>query len=94
MLRRVNHLRGSVMNRSPVVDLGGVSGALYRGAGYLLRRPAVARLLGGRTPVSDHVRSRYAGHFDGSNRRLAALVAHPIDLAGYPGMEPAAPRAG
>jgi hypothetical protein len=83
VLRRLNHVQSSTLNPCPIVSLGRTPGGLYRGAGYLLRRPPLSTLLGGRAPVSDHVRRTFAGHYDASNARLAGMVTHPLDLAGY-----------
>ena len=83
VLRRLNHVQSSTLNPRPIIALGRTPKGLYRGAGYLLRRPPLSTLLKGRKPVSDHVRKKYAGHYDESNARLADLVTHPLDLSGY-----------
>ena len=84
ILRRINHIQASVINPTPIVALGRSPGGLYRLAGGLLRRAPLGRILAGRRPVSDHVRARFSTYFRDSNARLAALAAHPLDLAGYP----------
>lgn len=83
VLRRLNHVQSSTLNPRPIVALGRTPKGLYRGAGYLLRRPPLSTLLKGRKPVSDYVRQKYAGHYDESNARLAEMVTHPLDLSGY-----------
>lgn len=83
VLRRINHVQRSVLVPTPVIALGTTPKGLYRAAGFLLRRPPFQALFGSRKPVSDHVRRRFAGYFDASNQRLAALVAHPLDLSAY-----------
>lgn len=83
VLRRLNHVQSSTLNPRPIVSFGRTPKGLYRGAGYLLRRPPLSRLLKGRKPVSDHVRAKFAGYYDASNARLADLITHPLDLSGY-----------
>ena len=83
VLRRINHVQASVLNPAPVIRLGTTPGGLYRAAGYLLKRPAVAKALAGRHPVSDHVRRRFTGYFAASNARLADLTGGLVDLAEY-----------
>lgn len=84
LLRRINHFRPEVLNRNPVVPLGPFGSLAFRGAGYLARRPTLARLLGDRRPVTAHVAQAFAGRFEASNARLKALLAHPVDLSAYP----------
>ncbi|SNR72030.1 hypothetical protein [Puniceibacterium sediminis] len=83
LLRRLNHVQSSTLNPWPILSLGRTPKGLYKGAGYLLKRKWVRGMMSGRKPVSDHVRERFAGCFDDSNARLAALVPHPLDLSGY-----------
>ena len=83
VLRRLNHVQSSTLNPRPVIALGRTPKGLYRGAGYLLRRPPLSTLLKGRKPVSEYVREKYAGHYDDSNARLKDMVTHPLDLSGY-----------
>lgn len=89
VLRRVNHLRTGMLNPAPVLPIGRGTRGLYRAVGRLATLPPLPRLCGGFRPVSALVAARFAGRFEASNARLAALVAHPLDLAGYP-----MPRAG
>ena len=86
VLRRINHVQASTLNPWPVVSFGRTPHGLYKLAGFALKRPPLASLLKGRTPVSDYARTRFAGRFDASNARLAGIVAHPLDLSRYPGM--------
>lgn len=83
VLRRINHLRPTALNRAPALSLGPAAETAFRGASWLLRRPAAATLLGGRRRVTEEARRRFAGRFDASNARLAAICAHPLDLSGY-----------
>lgn len=87
VLRRVNQVQASTLNPAPIVALGHSPKGLYKVAGYILRLPPVITMLKGRKPVSAHVRKRFAGYYRDSNARLAALMAHPVDLAGYEGVE-------
>ncbi|PIL21171.1 hypothetical protein P775_05680 [Puniceibacterium antarcticum] len=83
VLRRINHVQSSTLNPAPLLNLGTTPKGLYKIAGYVLKRPFLAKLLAGRKPVSDHVRRRFAGRFHDSNLRLARLATHPLDLEGY-----------
>lgn len=83
VLRRINHVQTSTMNPRPIVSIGKTPGGLYGAAGWLMRRPFVARLLGDPRPVTAHVRRTFAGRYDASNARLRALVGSGIDLGGY-----------
>ena len=82
VLRRINHVQRSVLNRRPVVALGATPFGLYRMAGGALRRRPFSGLMGARHPVSDHVARRFAGRFAASNRRLAD-IAGPLDMSAY-----------
>ena len=83
VLRRINHVQRSTLNPVPVIALGTTPKGLYKLAGFVLRQPVVARVLGGRKPVTAHVRQRFAGHFTASNARLAALCDAALDLSRY-----------
>ena len=83
VLRRINHLQASTLNPAPVVSFGTTPKGLYRLAGYALKRPPLSMLLSGRSPVSDYVRTRFDGMFHDSNRQLAQIVGHPLDLSEY-----------
>lgn len=83
VLRRVNQVQRSTLNPAPIIALGETPGGLYRGIGYLLRRPPFRTVFEGRKPVSDYVKRTFAGHFTASNTRLAAALAHPVDLGRY-----------
>jgi hypothetical protein len=84
LLRRINHVQASTLDPWPILSLGRTPHGLFRAAGWLLRRPPFPTLLKERRPVSAHVAARFAGHYRDSNARLAAIVRHPLDLAGYP----------
>lgn len=83
VLRRINHVQSSVLNPAPILHLGKTPKGLFKIAGYALKRPPFSTVLAGRKPVSDYVRSRFAGHFSDSNARLADLVRHPADFSNY-----------
>jgi len=83
VLRRVNKLQRSVLNPAPLVCLGTTPKGLYRATGYILRRQPFATLLRGRAPITDCVRKRFSGRYDASNRALAELVGHYVDLSAY-----------
>lgn len=82
VLRRLNHARREALHPWPALDGGG---ALYRAAAWLARKAPGTEGLRRRRPVSDHVRRRFAGRYDESNARLAAIAAHPLDISGYGG---------
>ena len=88
VLRRLNHLRRGPMNPWPPLSLGTPPRDAYRLAGWLLRRPALARRLSHLHPVSDAVRAALEGRFADSNRALAALRPE-LPLTGYEGIEAA-----
>lgn len=83
VLRRINKLQRSVLNPAPMIYLGTTPRGLYRIGGYVLRRQPFATLLGGRTPITDCVARRFSGRFEESNRALAGLVGHYVDLSDY-----------
>lgn len=85
VLRRINHLQASTLNPTPIVKLGTTPKGLYRGAGFLLKRPPLSSLFRGRRPVSDHVKRRFAGYYADSNQRLGEILSHPADLSAYEG---------
>jgi hypothetical protein len=83
VLRRLNHVQSSTLNPNPIVSFGKTPQGLYRGAGYLLRRPPLSNLLKTHRPVTDYVQKTFANYYKDSNARLAAQITHPLDLAGY-----------
>ena len=83
VLRRINHVTTSPLNPTPVLGLGRSPSFLFRSAGYLLRRPPLSALLGRGKPVSDYVKKHFAGRYTEANRRLAAMLHHPVDLSAY-----------
>jgi hypothetical protein len=84
ILRRINRIRRGILNPTPFLHLGTLSDLLYRGTGRVFAAGSVARRLQRWQPVSDHVRQRFGDYYSESNRRLAAICAHPLDLSGYP----------
>ena len=87
VLRRINHVQSSTLNPRPIFRLGRTPFGLYKLVGYLLRKPAMARLMGAHAPVSDVVRARFAGHYRASNARLAAMLPTDTDLSAYEGAD-------
>lgn len=87
LLRRANYFRREAMNLNPMIDLGPVGRLLYRGAGWLARRPFLPAAWGKAKPVTDLVRRRFGGQFADSNRRLAGMLHHPVSLKGYEGID-------
>jgi hypothetical protein len=83
ILRRINHLRRSPITPYPALPLDPSPDTLYRAAGYVLRRAPFSTLFKNKKPVSAHVERHYKGHYATSNKRLAEIVAHPIDLSRY-----------
>lgn len=81
-LRRINHFRNAPLNRGPMIDLGRASDQLRRAVGGAYRRFGAKD----RRPVANLARARFAGYFDDSNRALAEICSHPIELRAYPGM--------
>ena len=85
VLRRINHIQRSTLNPSPIIALAETPRGLFKLAGYALRKPSIASLLGHRKPISDLVRARFTGHFVASNARLAGLLTPGTDLSAYEG---------
>ncbi|TNC74790.1 hypothetical protein [Rubellimicrobium roseum] len=83
VLRRVNHVRPSALHHEPLLNLGTGGDHLFRATSYLMRRAFVAALMKSRTPVSQHVRARFAGYFSESNARLRRIVSNSIDMSAY-----------
>ncbi len=83
ILRRINHVQKSTLNPSPMVSFGRTPKGLYKLAGYALKRPPLSKVLSGRKPVSDYVRTAFKGVFHDSNQRLSHTAGHPLDLSGY-----------
>lgn len=82
-LRRVNHVQRGTLNPAPVVRLGQTPFGLYRSVGYLSRRIPLAGALKSRKPVSDFVRTRFAGYYSASNARLREMLGPAVDLSRY-----------
>ena len=82
-LRRINQLQASTLNPAPIIRFGTTPKGLYRLAGYALKRPPLSTLLSRRSPLSDYVQAKFSGRFHDSNRQLAQIVQHPLDLSGY-----------
>lgn len=86
MLRRINHVQTSTLNPTPIVSLGNTPYGLYKLFGYALKTPPLATVLKGKKPVSAYVRQQFKGVYDASNRHLADLITHPVDLNAYEGL--------
>ena len=82
ILRRINHFRRGAAKREVVLDLGGLSEAIYRVAHRLGRDRRVKGWLKDRMPVSSMVRERFQGRFGESNAKLQHAVGDMVDLAG------------
>lgn len=85
LLRRINKLQKSVLTPAPTIRIGTTPDGFYRAFGYLLRRPPFSWLLKGYHPVSAHVEKTFRGRFDESNRELARIAGHYLDLSEYGG---------
>jgi hypothetical protein len=83
LLRRINHFRTGPVNMAPMINLGGLSERLYRGAGALARRSVLLRVCDRWKPVTSVVQKQFRGRFAESNRALKALLGPQIDLTGY-----------
>lgn len=93
LLRRINQLQRSVLTPAPLIRLGTTPHGIYHAVGFAMRHKPFSTLLRNYRPVSDHVRKTFAGRFDDSNRRLAALLGDRVDLSAF-GMAPAPGPAG
>lgn len=82
ILRRINHFRREAAKREVALDLGGLSGGLYRATHRLGRHPRVRTWLKDMAPVSSVVRERFQGCFGESNLGLQSLLGDMVDLAG------------
>jgi hypothetical protein len=91
-LRRLNHFRSGPVSPDPVLDLGVGARLTSRGIGRAARAESLRRLVKRRNPVKDFVAEKFAGHFEDSNRSLAALCPD-LDLRGYQGIAPETPGA-
>ncbi|WP_171133143.1 MULTISPECIES: sulfotransferase [unclassified Ruegeria] len=83
VLRRINQVQSSVLNPNPFLHLGHTPNGLYRGAGYLLKRPLAKKLLGRKKPVTSFVKGHFSGRYSDSNHRLRSLVGEQTDLSNY-----------
>lgn len=83
LLRRVNHIQKSTLNQHPIVAIGKTPKGLFRFIGATSRNWPIRSLLGGRASVSAYVAKRFAGRYTDSNKRLAEIVRHPLDLSTY-----------
>ena len=82
-LRRANHVQRSVLVPAPIFSLGETPGGLYRALGYVLKTPALAQRLKNHKPVSNYVKTRFAGRYTQSNVRLAHITDGKLDLSSY-----------
>ena len=83
ILRRINHVHTSVLNRNPIMSLGTTPKGLYRAFGGVLKRPPFATMLRGYRPVTACVKARFSGYFSASNARLAEMLGADVDLSDY-----------
>ncbi len=83
ILRRINKLQRSVLTPAPLIRLGTTPYGIYHAVGFAMRHPPFSTLLKGFRPVSDHVRKTFAGRYDDSNRKLAALLGPRADLTDF-----------
>ncbi|WP_095587775.1 hypothetical protein [Actibacterium ureilyticum] len=83
VLRRINHVQSSMLNRCPVIELGHTPTGLFKlyGAGHRRVMGALGREPA--RPIRAYVRDTFGDRFGDSNRRLAALVPG-LDLSDYP----------
>jgi len=86
LLRRINKLQKSVLTPAPTIRIGTTPDGFYRAFGYVLRRPPFSTFLGGYHPVTEHVEKTFRGRFDDSNRALAQIAGHYLDLSDYGGV--------
>lgn len=98
LLRRINKFQKSVLTPAPTIRVGTTPKGFYRAFGYLLRRPPFPHLMRDLHPVSSYVEKTFRGRFDDSNRELAKIAGHYLDLSEYGGvtqtLKPAAAGAG
>ncbi len=83
ILRRINHVQKSTINPNPVLSLGVTPRGLYKIAGFVMKRPPVSTILKSHKPITAYVRDRFTDYYRESNRRLASLIPHKIDLSAY-----------
>ncbi len=83
LLRRINKFQKSVLTPAPTIRIGTTPNGFYRAVGYVLRRPPFSQLLKNFHPVSAYVEKTFRGRFDESNRKLAEIVGHTLDLSDY-----------
>ncbi|MGB3315176.1 MAG: hypothetical protein WBB85_12245 [Albidovulum sp.] len=83
ILRRINKLQRSVLTPAPLIRLGTTPYGIYHGVGFAMRHPPFSTFLKGFQPVSGHVKKTFAGRYDDSNRKLAALLGPDVDLSDF-----------
>lgn len=83
LLRRINKFQKSVLTPAPAIRIGTTPNGFYRAVGYGLRRPPFSWLLCDYHPVSTYVEKTFRGRFDESNRKLAEITGHSLDLGDY-----------
>jgi hypothetical protein len=82
LLRRINHIQTSALNPNPIVSVGHTPRGLYRGVGYVMKRPLMAKAMANYKPVTEYVEKAFRGHYTESNRRLRDLLPR-LDLSAY-----------
>ncbi|SPH23619.1 hypothetical protein DEA8626_02685 [Defluviimonas aquaemixtae] len=83
ILRRINKFQKSVLTPAPTIRIGTTPMGFYRIVGYILRRPPFSWLMKDLHPVSRYVEQTFEGRFDASNRKLAEIAGHYLDLTDY-----------
>lgn len=83
ILRRINKFQKSVLTPAPTIRIGTTPYGFYRGFGYILRRPPFSWVMGGIHPVSQYVETKFSGRYTESNRKLAEIAGHYLDLTEY-----------
>ena len=84
LLRRINHVRTSTLNPSPVISLGHEPGVLYLAAAKLSLTKAAKTICGDRKYITELVERDLAPLYEQSNERLSKMVGYDIDLSKYP----------
>jgi len=80
-LRRLNHFIHDGANPSPVLNLGPLSAAAYKGTGWAFRKLKARGLVTGK-PVTREAKRRFTGHYTASNQALMEMC-EGLELPGY-----------
>ena len=82
LLRRFNMIKRDGAAPDPILDLTPLSAALYRGTGWIFRRPAIKKSLGKKRPVTALAKTLFEGRYQASNKALLEMMPG-LDLPGY-----------